>query len=54
MTVLGPLVISNTLATSGYFQNTIIILLMGFFVIMWELAIFYKLVAFVLDKRGMK
>lgn len=52
MTALAPVVITTTLASDGYFTNTIIILLMGFLVSLWQMAIFYKLVLFILNKRG--
>jgi hypothetical protein len=54
MTALAPIVLSGTLLNGGYFTNNIIIYLMGFMISIWQMAIFYKLIAFVLDKRGMR
>lgn len=54
MTALAPIVLTNTLANGQYFTNTIILYLMGFMINIWQMAIFYKLIAFILDKRGMR
>lgn len=54
MTTLAPIVLSSTLISGGYFTNVIIVYLMGFMIAIWQMAIFYKLIAFVLDKRGMR
>jgi len=54
MTAIAPIILANTLQNQAYFNNIIIVYLMGFVVILWQFAIFYKLVAFILDKRGMR
>lgn len=54
MTALAPIILTKTLATETYFKNQIVLLLMGILINIWQMAIFYKLIAFVLNKRGMR
>lgn len=54
MVMLAPLVLTNSLANQGYFQNVIILFLMGLVVSLWQIAIFYKLVRFIFGNYGMK
>lgn len=54
MAVLGPFIVASILSPKLLIVNPIIYWLMTFFAFMIEVAILYKVIAFILNKRGMK
>ena len=54
MAILAPAVLTTNLASEEYFKNIFILMLMGFMVSAWQLAIFYKTIMFVINKYGVR